>query len=462
MKMPGVISCQSQYYMEQVIWRLVMQINVVDCQLDQTNNILPRNSAAPQTSVVDLLPPSFKRISPSDKRAFAIALSACRFVLNVAHRALEAFASHDLRSFDAHLGNNSCYLSASICVQIAKRFKSDATFMDYVKNAINNIDQLILDFDLVFKNLKMIELSQYKDVSQFLQRQGISMNFSPEIHYLIMAYACSVAKCKNENSIEVIDYEQLFKYFYEKDCENPIPRSSLVKLHKFWQKTLSVHNIEFLQLQASNFRTEDYKWNKYVSDSYIKIDQRGRLCSSSFYAIKVLLDSLALEVESLVSLLINVFSSNRQFLGKFPLFFKPIPGSGKWTLADASEIAKKPDNPVLTVEGCSYNDRHLQQQLVDIKREFSRKDLTEVIFSHEITYPQYPRGFNGLQISPTEPDLIRELARLKQQSQGYSLDAPSELCLVHLYPDTVKRQLAAKLDPPTHLPGHKKNKSCST
>jgi hypothetical protein len=404
--------------------------------------------------LTDLLSPSVREIRTTDVRSLRIALSTWDLVLGLAVRALDAFIGGDLRSFDAHIGNNSCYLTASIVVQAANLMAESEVVKESIIYTLGRLRQIQLDLSLLNSNIRALDASMGESVEFLLRRRGLTFETLSEIHYLVMAYASAMARRKDESHIDVIDAEALAAALQcREDC--CAPRATVNKLIKHWQKQLSAYNIEFLQSQSHYLPNHLRVWGHYVTDPYIRVDPRGRLCSSSFYAMKVLMLSLSTSLSSRISLLVNMFTKQGEFVGKFATFYRSNISSNSWEIvADTEDLFRLSSCPVLVLEGCSYNDDNRDGAQATLRDRLASQDLCDIVFRHEASYPQYPKSFGGYEIVPHDLDIQEAFQSYRKNSRGYSLADPTEVCLVHLYPDTIGRQLQAHLDPPKHLPHH--------
>ena len=80
-------------------------------------------------SVIDLMPA--EKSKQNDFHALNTSIINLHLILSIAEDALNEFLSFRYRSFDALLGNNSCYLVSYIIFKNAQRLKNDSTSVSY-------------------------------------------------------------------------------------------------------------------------------------------------------------------------------------------------------------------------------------------------------------------------------------------------------------------------------------------
>ncbi|MBU6383958.1 MAG: hypothetical protein KGR16_06560 [Verrucomicrobia bacterium] len=384
---------------------------------------------------------------PNDLNALNNGLASYFVILSIIEDALIDFLQKRYRSFDALIGNNSCYISSYIVFLIAQRFSSDKNFINLTKHAIKKIKNVKKDITLATNSFQRKIHSE--SLSRFLEENGLAVALDPDHIYLAMAYGCTRAKYKNAFEFEEISYEKLIELYSTKLNIN-FARKSAQKLVKHWQKTLSIFNIKTLQSHAKTIDHGTGKiWASYIADDrYILEDHRGRLCAPSLYTAALIYDKLTQTPGSILGLQVNLVQTPRTHIARFTLYFQ-VQDNGDLKNIDHDEFSST--KPVYMFTGCRYISSTASVDIRALKAEFAARDLKTLILAHEVTYRQYPKSLNAKDITPVEKDLVKEIESLKKMS-GFSLEDPTDLCLVHIFVDDTLTQSLASYEPPIHLP----------
>lgn len=395
-----------------------------------------------------LLPDSYLSHSSSDQNTLKIGLTNYFLTLSICQDALESFLYAQYRKFDALVGNNSCYSSAYIIFLLAQKMNLDSEFRPQLILSLKKIQKLK---DKISSELYQLDASSSHNFQQFLRDKNLLIDLELDVVYLGLAYACASSKQKNSDDFEEIHYENLLAN-YQKKVGVELKRKSVIKLIKHWQKILAELNVKALQYHAKF--TSVQPWTKYLYGQYILTDERNRLCTPSFYALKAIYDLLLSIPQALIGLQVNLIEEPRNFLTRFTLFYE-VQADRTLKVVDPEE--KPSTTPVYMFTGCRYLP-HSDVNLKALRKEFSQRDLEELIFAHEATYPQYPNSLKAPNILPDEPALLQEILRL-QKLKGFSIDDPSDLCLVHIFVDDVQSQSLAMYEPAVYLPNLSRNQS---
>jgi hypothetical protein len=387
-----------------------------------------------------LLPESIRRIATTDRRAFVTGVETWIFVLNTVLQSINALVDGNLRAFDPIIGNNSCYLSSTICVRIVQRFQDDPLYRQSIDSLRQNLVSRLGDVESLSAD-RCVDMPGCH-LENIIAGVNHCVDLPLDVYYLAMSFGCTIAKCQTPHGTEEIDYSGL-------SLPSKKGASALIK---HWQRELSHLGITYLQEVGARAWGEDGVWAKYIQAPHIVTDQRGRLCSPSLYATKILLHDFRFMSSDIIALDVNLYDERRSFIHRFPIFYRGCPKEGLFTRLSSDELNDIPDRPVWVISGCSYNNKHRGRDVRDIERSYSEYDLQHVVLAHEVTYPQYPKSFGDLAVSPTERKIIDEIESLRRVT-GFSICNPSILCLVHLHADTVSRQRASPhRDPPKCLP----------
>lgn len=391
-----------------------------------------------------MLPDAHK---PNDLNALNNGLINYYFVLSVIEDALCEFLQKRYRSFDALIGNNSCYISSYIVFLVAQRYKLDSKFKGLIKLKIDEIrktKQLIIDLTKSFK-----EKIKSESISSFLDENELTLTLDPDFIYLAMAYGCTQSKSRNVLEFEETSYEKLIEP-YNKKLNISIARKSAQKLVKHWQKTLSILNIKTLQSHAKTTdRGTAELWANYiVDDRYILEDQRGRLCAPSLYTVALIYNKITKTPGSILGLQVNLIRNPKKYISRFTLYFC-VQADGSLKIISPDEFSSA--QPIYMFTGCRYISKDSTIDITAIKEEFATRDLKTLILAHEVTYPQYPKSLDAKDISPVEKSLIKEIGILKRM-RGFSIEDPTDLCLVHIFVDDTLTQSLANYEPPIYLP----------
>jgi hypothetical protein len=110
------------------------------------------------------------------------------------------------------------------------------------------------------------------------------------------------------------------------------------------------------------------------------------------------------------------------------------------------------NKPIYMFAGCRYIPNQSSViNLKDIEFSFESRNLKDLIFAHEVTYPQYPKSLNIGNLQPNEPTVLAEIHRL-QEFKGFSLEDPSDICLAHIFTDSTSDQFVSANEQPLYLP----------
>lgn len=365
----------------------------------------------------------------------------------VAEDALSDFINSKYNSFDALIGNNSCYISSYIIFLISQSFYTNNNFSIYIQSSLEKIR--FIKHAIIAKTNNFKEKIEHKSLYFFLKESGFLITLEIDCIYLIMAYGCAQSKIKNEFAIEEISHEKLLKTYSEKLRIN-IGRKSAQKLIKHWQKSLSIFNIQILQSHAKTLCKEKERlWANYViNDIYILEDGRGRLCAASLYTAAVVYDKLTKIPGAILGLQVNLIEHPKTYISKINLYFE-VQEDGNIQVIDQDYLAST--RPVYMFTGCRHILDASRINIEEIKQEFKSRDLRNLILAHEVTYPQYPKSLNAQDIAPLEPALKAEIAILKEMS-GFSIENPTDLCLVHMFVSQPVVQSFLAHEAPVYLP----------
>jgi len=373
------------------------------------------------------------------------------FTLSIIEDALQSFVNFQFQSFDALIGNNSCYLTSFAVFSIARMRTRDTTFDLFIATSLQRISRIK---NQIFETLKSrVVRSSGEDACSFeslLWEKDLVLNLPIELVYLALSFACNISKKRTLFNFEEIDYTHLLN-LYNNKLQIEIKKKSCIKLVKHWQKVLSYLNVEFLQQTLKSTPHLTSNWAKYTSNAFILQDQRERLCTPSLYTVMTILDILAKQPGALCGLQVNLIKNPDIFVSRFTLYFE-VQSTGEFTLVEEEKI--DPVFPVYMFAGCRYVPNSVEINIENTKQEFRQKCLRSLIFAHEVTYPQYPKDLKQENIKPDEPDLIALIDQFMKLS-GFSLDDPSDLCLVHIYVDNAENQSLAVYEPPIYLPTSK-------
>ncbi|PIS02045.1 MAG: hypothetical protein COT85_07870 [Chlamydiae bacterium CG10_big_fil_rev_8_21_14_0_10_42_34] len=400
---------------------------------------IPRNQHAQITDMVLL-----EDLKPNDSDAINNGLISLYLALSIAEDALNEFANNRYRSFDALLGNNSCYLVSYNIYLIAHRFKSQQNLT--IGPALNKIRET--------KQKLLIATNSFKtkiktpSVGSFLSANNIHLDLDPDFIYLAMAYACTQAKEKNEFEFEETNYKNLLN-IYSKKLNIDIPKKTVINLVKHWQKTLSISSIKTLRQRQTNTPNQPEElWREYLSDRYILTDKRDRLCAPSLYSAATIFSQLTQIEGAILGLQVNIVSQPKNRISTFTLFYQ-VQKDHSYRLVNSEKL---PDSdPIYMFVGCRYISDIEKIDIRAIQHELEEKDLKTIILAHEVTYPQYPKSLNAENILPTHPEIIEHIKKYKKL-KGFSLEDPSILCLAHIFIDDILTQSLASYDHPTFLP----------
>ena len=370
----------------------------------------------PNHPIEYLLPPSYLSIKNSDKSALKTAFDHYYFSLTLLEDALTAFLAHRYNQFDALIGNNSCYLVAYVIYLLGREDRS------LYESALCNICALKHRLLLTIQNLKLLKGTTFWEI---LKDNSLEPDVELGALYLTMAYGCTITKEITETNIETICFIRLVKK-YEGNPFVELKEKSMIKMIKHWQRLISYINVTQLQSHAQWVSEAVKPWSRYIESPFVLTDKPGRLCSSSLYSSRVILDLLKSMPGAVIGLQVNIGTTEKEFFGRAMIYYQ-VNDSGEWEsiTEDLSE------QPIYLFIGCRYVQPGVRVDLKEIEREFQGRNVEEIILAHEVTYPQYPKSLGAGEVQPSDAELMREINRLKEFS-GFSLDNPSDLCLVHI------------------------------
>jgi hypothetical protein len=417
-----------------------------------------------KTTIDLILPESYTNHPPNDANAIKNGLNNYYFALSIFEDALEAFLANRYRSFDALIGNNSCYLVSYLIFLSAQRVNFKKTFKQKTQHSLNEIKKtklkVLSEIQSAGKNFANLSLRQ------LLHSKNLDIHIELDFIYLGMAYACAQAKIKNSSEIEEIDYQSLLSN-YENKINIEIKKKSAQKLIKHWQKTVSYLSVKTLQIHSKAIHGTASRWAKYIEDPYVLQDERERLCTSSLFSVMTIYDLLLGIPGSLIGLQVNLLQSADQFISRFTLYFE-VKSNGSLDIINEEMINEDHNSqPIYMFVGCRHivgNKPISPAKINRIKKEFSKRSLSELVLAHEVTYPQYPKSLKAKNIDPEEFDLNQEIGK-QSELKGFSIEDPSDLCLVHIFVDDFHTQSLAVYEPPIYLPQlggqDNKHKACN-
>lgn len=386
--------------------------------------------------------PSYLNIPPQDSIGIKTCLEYLQLIYESMLKALFAFNRLELSKFDALVGNNSCFLTSYHVHMIAIRFSNDEKFKDKLEEVLKKLIQLknhpvFIEHDKIFQNIKNFE--------EFLEKQDLLLDCDPSFFYLTICYILCLAKDKDPNEVEKISYEKIHLFF--SSLLNKSISSKLVsKLIKHLQRQVTYLGVDSLYQDVKKLES-NCAWKKYIYPPFAVFDERKRICTPSLYTQKVTFELLKMSPGTLVCLEVHIIEKPKKFKQTFRVFYKVK--NGNFIQVEESELEYK--SPVLMYAGCRYVDQYKDINLEEIRMSFKVKNLEEMLFSHEVTYPQYSKALHLKDIIPDEIELQNELLQLKK-NRGFSLEDPSFLCFAHIYPSSVLEIQTELASLPVYLP----------
>lgn len=396
-----------------------------------------------------LLPQNYLDQSLQDITAFKSAIAAYLLSITVFIDALENFRNKNFRMFDSLIGNNSCYLVAYLIYEISNKMDNSSNFINEMEKTIKNL--YILKNNII-DNYMSLNLNNFNiDISnflEFLKRNNLIIFCEIDFFYLCQTYACTITKEKNENEYEQINENFLFEK-YQNIGGIEIKKKTIHKLLKHWQKSLSTTNVKKLQEASKSLPKKHLETVQYLFSPHILKDSRDRLCTPSLFAQLVIFELLLRLQNSLIGLQVNLIQSPKNYQTRFTLFYEV---QKDLTLKVLSDTKIDPDRAIYMYIGCRYTENtYSSESIENLKKTFSKRNLKDIIFAHEVTYPQYPKCLKAPNIYP-ESGSLSQLITYWRSLSGFSLDDPSDLCLVHIFVDNTKMQLCSIEEPPVYLP----------
>ena len=235
---------------------------------------------------------------------------------------------------------------------------------------------------------------------------------------------------------------------YKENTGFSLAKKSTIKLIKHWQRIVSHFNVRKLQFNAK-FISEDLgDWADYLADEYILEDSRARLCMPSLYSLKAIYFLLLTIPGALIGLQINVICEQNIFVGRYTVYFEVQQNK---SLKNIKQNLIQTTRPVYVFSGCRCINDRKNFNFKKSEELFSNRDIGDVIFAHEVTYPQYPKFLQKENIIPSSFLILNEINRLKKL-KGFSLKDPSDFCTVHVYVDDTDTQALSAYEPPVYLP----------
>jgi hypothetical protein len=390
-----------------------------------------------------LIHPSYLKISPHDPIGFKACLEYLYLLYESMLKALLAFKNFELYKFDALVGNNSCFLTSYHIYQTAHRFYLDQSFQ-------YDLEEILKTLNYLKSHPCFIEVENFpnkaKTFEDFLEKNELILDCDSSYFYLTCCFLLSLAK-ENEQDIEKISYTKLHHFF--SSSLNKAPSSKLIlKLVKHLQRQVTYLGV-FNLYEESKKISSQCVWKKYIFPPFAVFDERRRICTPSLYTQKVTFELLKMSHETLVCLEINLIERPKHYKNRFIYFYKVE--NGVFKKVEPSFIDN--NRPILVYAGCRYIDRYEDTDafIQETKQSFEEKTLEEMLFSHEVTYPQYSKALKLQDIIPDEIELQKELTTLKN-NKGYSLEDPSFLCFIHIYPSSVLAVKKASISPFVYLP----------
>lgn len=405
-------------------------------------------NANPNTAL--LIPESYLNHPLGDQNTLKNCLIHYLLSLAVLGDALKHFLTHQYHKFDALIGNNSCYANAYTIFRISQHMNNSPEMKTQLLITLQEIERAKNKTSNLLEHLHNDFSAFAKDFHDFLSVNGLIVDLPRDFIILGLAFGCTASKLKTAQEIEEIHYDS-FLTEYQNKLERVLAKKSIIKLIKHWQKLLATLNVSTLQEHARFTSPKTRPWSKYLFGEYVLMDERNRPCLPSFYASKAIFDLLLSRPFSMIGLQVNVIAQPGTYLDRFTLFYEVQPDRSL-RIIEAKNVSL--EQPIYMFVGCRY----IPQPVVDIralKAEFTQRSLEEIIFAHEVTYPQYPKALKAKNILPDEPALRKELHRL-QRMKGFSLEDPSDLCLTHIFVDDIRSQASSTNRFPVYLPklGH--------
>ncbi|MDX8430645.1 MAG: hypothetical protein SNF33_02395 [Candidatus Algichlamydia australiensis] len=360
--------------------------------------------------------------------------------------AIEHFIDNKYRSFDALIGNNSCYIVSYHIFFLAEKMQRNKEFQDLIFSEYLRIKKLKSKVKQSLKsvNLKFPLTIQFKE---FLILNELELYLNADTLFLTMCFGCTISKSMNSDNFEEIDYKKLFlKYDVKNGCS--LSKKSTIKLIKHWQRIISLENVRRLQFQAEFISDDLQDWQGYIKDEFVVKDSHSRLCLPSLFSLKVIYCLLTNIPGALIGLQVNLISKSNNYLSRFTVYYEVQEDK---TIKSIKQELIKSTKPTYLFSGCRSVDNPEVFQCNALRKYFSNKNLSEIIFAHEVTYPQYPKSLKVENIKYVEDKVCREISRLKKM-KGYSIDDPHEFCTVHVFVDDTDTQALSIYEPPIYLP----------
>lgn len=402
------------------------------------------------TSSLDyLLPESYLNLPLSDLNAVQTGLSSYLLTLSTLKDALTNFTQKKYREFDALVGNNSCYLVSYLIFILSKKIENNEQFYDECIKLIKKIKIIKTKTIKKYNEIKNTKINTQQTLLHFLNENDLSFELDIDYVYLCLSFGCTISKKKNNREYTEINYDQLLeKYKYTNDI--PLRKKSVITLVKHWQKGISQINVDTIQKHIQYIPEKEKEWSNYLFDNYILKDERGRLCTPSLYTLRVIYNLLLTIPRAYIGFQINIIEEPKQYMGRFTLYYE-VQNSGNLVLTTQENIPA--DHAIYMFTGCRYIPANSPKDadLKEIEKTFKTRNIKDLIFAHEVTYPQYPKSLNIKSINPNEQSILEEIDRLKK-FQGFSLENPSDVCLAHIFIDNTTDQMQSSNDPPLFLP----------
>ncbi|MCB1117727.1 MAG: hypothetical protein KDK50_04000 [Chlamydiia bacterium] len=345
-----------------------------------------------------------------------------RFLISAAEQTMMHLQENHFDFFDPLVGENACQIRA---LKNAIIFSKD--LVD-TKDFLNNIAAIKKKMDGLIP--KMSGLAKNSISLQDLIDDGLEIEMSDDILYLISSYILTVAKVISQS---VGAAHLVSEHTDNKKIQEIWPCSSrfATRLIKALRQSLSRSSVAYVQSIVRTLAVPD-PIIESVSDQYV-IDYNHLQCLPCYWVTApLLLQALDKRIPFIIIARQIALDRGGKCLKETAFYLKPTLNGYKSALFEEFD----PNTPAMLMIGDTRRDIQDLPDLATWREELLEIGLLDLVFAHAASHRQYPGGLSDS--IPKTSDMGYKYYQNKAQEWGCTIDNPSLLLIHHAYCDTVQ------------------------
>jgi len=400
-------------------------------------------SCCKESYLSDLMPydPSQK-----NKASLKISLIEYRMLLRTLLESIRFFETRDLHKFDALVGENACQIRALWIALIAsKNLINTSRLIEEVTRIKNEIDSLLNDkiiSKLMNSKISLLDLLCSKNLL-------IAINLEESI----------ILKCFLLTETKILISEINLSYPYStKEKYDPkklkkfgdISSSFAGKLVSRMRKLLAIASVQFVRENISKIQNEHLI--KMLSDEYAVKHNDYLLCTPMFWTYKsVLITAKREQIPIIIHTKFLDANLANKIIDEDWIFFEPVAETN--TSINQQFVAKSVlgndyKKEAVVIEGISLVEKNKSFSKSQWRKNFLNYSIDSIILSGAAEHRQYPNQEKDLEIQSLQ-DHEYETYKSFAESEGFSLNNPTNFFILHVYPSKLDNFISCLKD--THL-----------